>query len=168
MNLVCSNDALLERGSLFFKVLGNSKVTRGQFGSLIIHVYQNQQLKSCVYIHDTAAKFGCTVPGTLTDFTEECNITTTVETQQASTLPLATTTVVPPPTDNSSDSAGQMHMIYLYAVVGGGVAFLLVSALLVCAIVCLLRRRLRSQKMPTTQVEDQKSGELQSPGTHNK
>ena len=66
-------------------------------------------------IHDTAAKFNCTVPGTLTDFTEECNITTTVETQQATTLPLTTTTIAPPTTDSPSDSAGQTHMITLNA-----------------------------------------------------
>ena len=49
MNLVCSNDALPERGSLFFKVLGNTTVTRGQFGSFMVHVVQNQQLTSCLY-----------------------------------------------------------------------------------------------------------------------
>ena len=139
MNLVCSNDALPEIGSLFFKVLGNSTVTKGQFRSF--KVGRICTLFLFVYY---AAKFDCTVPGTLTDFIEECNITTT-EKIQMTPLPLTATTTVPNTTDNPSASAG-MHMITLNAfmsvvvVMGLALATTVVIIIALCCYIHLQRR----------------------------
>ena len=99
MNLSCSGGGLTERGCLFFKVsvtgerdqkFGN--VTNGKSSLKYSTVFGHQWILYSLNLHLTA-KFNCTVPGTLHDFAEDCNIIAMVKTPGAETTSIVTAMV---------------------------------------------------------------------------
>ena len=126
--------------------------------------YSESQLSflpfSCV------AKFDCTVPGTLADFTEECNITTSGSSLSMTTSTRVTTTTTTVDTDNTSNTEYGIKDIYVVvACVAALVLACVLTVFVVCIIVCLRRRKGRPHKRQTAPLgEERKSQELQCQG----
>jgi hypothetical protein len=76
MNLSCSGRGLLQSGCLFFKVGGPTVYVTNGIG---IPSFNFHSLLNLCF----TAKFNRTVPGTLYDFIEKCNITTIPENTSA-------------------------------------------------------------------------------------
>ena len=85
-----------------------------------------------------AAKFNCTVPGTLYDFTEECNITTTVTTLTKTTSTAITSVLISSTyttfnaSDNVSDTDQDPEVLYVLGGLGGGILILIFSTTIMC------------------------------------
>lgn len=102
--------------------------------------------------HTLTAKFNCSVPGTLANFIEECNISTTT------VIPISATTssTIVTPSTTTMDTEHSSGLVYgsrdFYIVVGSVVFVTLactVVAFVVCIIVCLLSKRRRPHKSQT-------------------
>ena len=158
MNLSCAGDKLPNSGCIFFKALGRISVATGECTDLNTLVALN------VFSQSYAARFNCTVPGTVADFTEECNITTTGNaiTSTTSALAAATTTVAVPTNAPSRFEYGSTYFVVLFGCGVSVVAFV-VAICAVCLIVCLFRK-LHHGKTQTAHPGVQKQFELQNHG----
>ena len=141
MSLSCSGGGLPESGCLFFKVFGRSNVTNGKRFSVL---QLSLDFIAMATMH--AAKFNCTVPGTLYDFTTECYINKHMTKALTETTEIVTvmliSTVIPissavkvPATKSPPDTVLVNTLLPIMASVIGDVAVILTVSMIVCVIV---------------------------------
>ena len=98
------------------------------------------------------AKFNCTVPGTLCNFIEECNVTTTAamstEKTTTSVVPSLHTTTSKP--DNNIIDEPMMNFIYVLAGIGGVILILITLVTIVCIFLCLPLAKRKSYMLTLT------------------
>ena len=148
MNIACSNDALPKMGCLFFKVLRNTSVIYGWFDCRFIVKIKFSTW--CVYVSFSTAKFDCTVPGTLYDFTGECNIATTEEavsetiisstTVTVSTVTVSTVTSINTVTTRSPNATNLIN-VFIPVVVLMGLALATATVIIIVTCYCTYARR---------------------------
>ena len=99
-------------------------------------------------LYSPTAKFNCTVPGTLSDFIDECNITTTATVPTVTVSTIYTTTVTSTSfslTSNSNpfDFEIGSTLFLVMMVLGGGIILLTFSIIMVCVVIGFLAKRKR-------------------------
>lgn len=141
MNLTCSGGSLPKRGCLFFKVVGKTNVTERKNAKCLV-IREVCLLYECIY----AAKFNCTVPGTLHEYSAECPLPEIIFHPSSSKPPIPPG----PVTTNSSGieiisnnfgthlTVGSL-LLYILVGAGGGVCTIILSLCLFC--VCIFCRR---------------------------
>ena len=142
MSLSCSGEGLPQNGCLFFKVIGQTNITESNLK--LIH------LNYCLLflrVYLPAAKFNCSVPGTVPSNSSECE--TDVNTTESPTRPATTdtmaTTEQPTTTDTSTSEGGpppsETSSLY-YGIVGGGAGvILLLCVISAITVVFVIRKR---------------------------
>ena len=163
MNLSYSGGGLPESGCLFFKVVGKSYVTNGKNMRILL---------SCIYrsFYCITAKFNCTVPGTLYDFTEECSIATvtmvTTPNEITSTVTAVITTVAAltrasfhRPINSSMSTAVDSTTVILISVMASVIGDIAVILTICLLIVCVVIRFKKGQlnTLSTTTVSESRS-----------
>ena len=144
MNLSCTGGGLPESGCLFFKVGGNTNLTKGKS-----FLPPNKTLSFTCTHNDKIAKFADRVPGTI-QTPEDHMITITIGTVSSTTHPTTDHEIFSyPQTSNSSSTIPTMPhsstspscatvatnlTIYVISAVVGGVATLLLVVILLCVV----------------------------------
>ena len=105
------------------------------------------------------AKFNYTVPGTVSDFSEECNISTTnYPATSVTTSPTTTTTESSLPA-NKNSSVFEAGSVLFFVVVGLGVLVVLVILIFAILVVCcIVSRKIRAHTNKTAPLQGKSYG----------
>ena len=151
MNLSCFGGGLPESGCLFFK----GREWRGQESAYVISGDNEINFVSYFYNHIIiysyyTAKFNCTVPGTLNNFSQECNVSSTPSAITAeSTVSTSITSTADDKSTMASDADTDTsnHVYIAVGATAGGVCILtfFIITMLLCTILGVRVAKTRRQ-----------------------